>query len=69
MVGLSFRRQIYSMPEFKEVENFIPENNHLHDLPLYQWGPLLFTQIKKGLGLNYFLKRWKSALVFYQSIN
>jgi len=37
-----------SMPEFTAVENFIPENNHLHHLPLYQWGPLLFTQLKKG---------------------
>ncbi len=38
-----------SMPEFKEVENFIPENNHLHHLKMYQWGPLLFTQLSKGL--------------------
>ena len=41
-----------SMPEFTAVENFIPENNHLHHLPLYQWGPLLFTQLKKG---NYYV--------------
>ena len=34
-----------SMPEFREVENFIPENNHLKQLPLAQWGPLLFTSL------------------------
>jgi len=32
-----------SMPEFKEVENFIPENNHLKQLPLFEWNKLLFT--------------------------
>jgi choline monooxygenase len=53
-----------SMPEFKEVENFIPENNHLHDLPLYQWGPLLFTQLKKGLGPELFFKEMESRIGF-----
>jgi choline monooxygenase len=53
-----------SMPEFKEVENFIPENNHLHDLPLYQWGPLLFTQLKKGLGPELFFKEMESRVGF-----
>ena len=53
-----------SMPEFKEVENFIPENNHLHDLPLYQWGPLLFTQLKKGLGPELFFKEMEERIGF-----
>ena len=43
-----------SMPEFTAVENFIPENNHLHSLPLFKWGPLLFTQLTKGLGPELF---------------
>ncbi len=34
-----------SMPEFREVENFIPENNHLKQLPLFQWGKLLFASL------------------------
>ncbi|MEI8073969.1 MAG: aromatic ring-hydroxylating dioxygenase subunit alpha [Bacteroidota bacterium] len=34
-----------SMPEFGEVENFIPENNHLKQLPLFEWGKLLFTSL------------------------
>ena len=34
-----------SMPEFREVENFIPENNHLHQLPLFEWAGLYFTSL------------------------
>ncbi|MGC8751754.1 aromatic ring-hydroxylating oxygenase subunit alpha [Hydrotalea sp.] len=37
-----------SMPEFEGVQNFIPENNHLPELPLYRFGNLLFTQLKPG---------------------
>lgn len=33
------------MPEFKEVKNFPTEKDHLHSLPLKQWGPFLFTSI------------------------
>lgn len=32
-----------SMPEFKEVENFPGENDHLKKLPLFNWKNLLFT--------------------------
>ena len=35
-----------SMPEFKEVENFPTEDDNLHELPLFQWGKLLFTTFK-----------------------
>ena len=45
-----------SMPEFTAVENFIPENNHLHSLPLFKWGPLLFTQLAKGIGPELFFQ-------------
>ncbi|MFZ5976316.1 MAG: aromatic ring-hydroxylating dioxygenase subunit alpha [Hydrotalea sp. AMD] len=38
-----------SMPEFEGVQNFIPENNHLPELPLFQWGNLLFTRLMPGL--------------------
>ena len=34
-----------SMPEFKEVENFPTEDDNLHQLPLFQWGKLLFTTL------------------------
>lgn len=35
-----------SMPEFKEVENFPCDDDHLPRLPLYQWGNLLFTSLQ-----------------------
>lgn len=34
-----------SMPEFKEVENFPTDNDHLKSLPLYKIGSLLFTSL------------------------
>ena len=35
------------MPEFKEVENFPTADDDLHQLPLFQWGKLLFTSLNK----------------------
>jgi choline monooxygenase len=35
-----------SMPEFKEVENFPCEEDHLPKLPVYHWGNLLFTSMQ-----------------------
>jgi choline monooxygenase len=37
--------KFHSMPEFKEVENFPTEADNLHNLPLFQWGKLLFTSL------------------------
>lgn len=37
--------QLISMPEFKEVENFPCEADHLPKLPLLEWGNLLFTSL------------------------
>lgn len=36
-----------SMPEFKEVKNFPNEEDNLPSLPLFNWGNLLFTSLKK----------------------
>ena len=33
------------MPEFREVKDFPTEKDHLHALPIYQWGKLLFTSL------------------------
>ncbi|MEY3421704.1 MAG: hypothetical protein RIR48_2000 [Bacteroidota bacterium] len=33
------------MPEFKNTQNFPRPCDHLHQFPLYQWGPFLFTGI------------------------
>ena len=44
-----------SMPEFKEVANFTPENNHLKLLPIESWGPMLFTNLNNESSFkNYF---------------
>jgi choline monooxygenase len=36
-----------SMPEFKEVKNFPTAADNLAPLPLFQWGPLLFTSLQE----------------------
>ena len=51
-----------SMPEFTAVENFIPENNHLHPLSLFKWGPLLFTQLKKGMASELFFQEMQNRI-------
>ncbi len=38
-----------SMPEFKEVENFPTEADHLAQLPVFQWGKFLFTTLNPRL--------------------
>jgi choline monooxygenase len=38
------------MPEFKSVEDFPSPCDHLHRLPLFKWGPMLFAQVAPGEG-------------------
>lgn len=45
-----------SMPEFKEVENFPSKDDDLTQLPLFQWGKLLFTSLKQTLDAKPFFK-------------
>ena len=44
-----------SMPEFKEVKNFPSEKDHLSALPLFQWGPLLFSSVAAAQPATTFL--------------
>lgn len=44
-----------SMPEFKEVKDFPGEADHLHELPVFQWGKLLFTGLNPVLPAKAFL--------------
>ncbi|HVI48663.1 MAG TPA: SRPBCC family protein [Chitinophaga sp.] len=37
-----------SMPEFKEVKDFPSPADNLTSLPLFRWGPLLFTTLHTG---------------------
>lgn len=45
-----------SMPEFKEVKNFPTAADNLAALPLYQWGPLLFTSLQANASPDPYLK-------------
>jgi choline monooxygenase len=45
-----------SMPEFKEVKNFPSPSDDLLNLPLYQWGKLLFTSLSNELPSEFFFK-------------
>ena len=36
-----------SMPEFKEVKNFPSQEDNLQQLPVYQWGCLLFSSLNQ----------------------
>jgi choline monooxygenase len=48
--------QFLSMPEFKEVKNFPSEADHLTQLPVYQWGNLLFGSLSHHLPAELFFK-------------
>jgi choline monooxygenase len=43
-----------SMPEFKEVENFPSASDDLPMLPLFKWGPMLFTSLSRKHGFEPF---------------
>ncbi len=38
-----------SMPEFKEVVDFPSEDDNLTELPIFQWGKLLFASLNRSL--------------------
>ncbi len=48
--GRQFRidGRFLSMPEFKEVKNFPSPSDDLTQLPIFKWGPLLFTTLSAG---------------------
>ncbi len=43
-----------SMPEFKEVQNFPTQEDNLTQLPLFNWGKLLFTNLQPGFAVSDF---------------
>ena len=45
-----------SMPEFKEVENFPTPEDNLHNLPVFEWGKLLFTSLHPTLNAQDFFE-------------
>lgn len=52
LFGLDGRFQF--MPEFTGVENFPSEADHLKQLPLFQWGSLLFTSLNPAIAPELF---------------
>ena len=45
-----------SMPEFKEVKNFPTEADNLHQLSLFNWNGLLFSNLENFLSADKFFK-------------
>jgi choline monooxygenase len=45
-----------SMPEFKEVNNFPTPDDNLFQLPLFQWGPLLFVSLQHASSPQLYLQ-------------
>ena len=54
-----------SMPEFKNVLNFIPENNHLKTLPLFNWGNLLFTSLIPEMDAKVYFTEMQKRMSWY----
>lgn len=54
-----------SMPEFKEVENFPTEADHLHQLPVYEFGNLLFTSLNPKFDPELFFGDMKKRMAWY----
>ncbi|MCX8473787.1 MAG: Rieske 2Fe-2S domain-containing protein [Sediminibacterium sp.] len=44
--------QFVSMPEFKKVQHFSPENNHLPSLPIKNLGDMLFTSLNPAFNFE-----------------
>lgn len=53
-----------SMPEFSEVKNFPSATDHLHPLPLKQWGPFLFTTLDYTQTFEHFFGPMMDRLSF-----
>ncbi len=53
------------MPEFKEVQNFPCSEDHLVNLPVYTWGPLLFTTLNSGADPNVYFKDMMERMRFF----
>ncbi len=63
--AFSLDGRFLSMPEFKEVENFPAEDDDLHQLPLFQWGKLLFTSINNKISAALFMGEMLDRISWY----
>ena len=53
-----------SMPEFKEVKDFPSDEDNLHQLPLFQWGKMLFTSLNNAHQAEVFFKDMMDRVSF-----
>lgn len=53
------------MPEFKEVEGFPCEADHLTQLPVFKWGNLLFTSLNPKADPTDYFKDMKARMDFF----
>lgn len=53
-----------SMPEFKEVKDFPGAADNLAHLPLYHWGPLLFTTLDPGTDAGKYFRAMQERLAW-----
>lgn len=52
----NFDGQLNAMPEFKEVENFPAETDHLKKLDVFNWNKFLFTSLNPKYSTDVFFK-------------
>jgi choline monooxygenase len=64
--GRQFRLDgsFFSMPEFKEVKNFPSPEDDLKKLPLFEWGPLLFTSLSDNSDLKKYFGAMQDRLAW-----
>lgn len=53
-----------SMPEFKEVKNFPSKDDNLTRLPLFRWGPWLFTSLFSDTATDKYFKAIRNRLAW-----
>lgn len=56
------------MPEFKEAVNFPRPCDHLHEFPVKQWGPFVFTSITGNRGIQKSLD-WMDRKIGFLGLN
>ena len=57
--------KIEFMPEFKEVEGFPCEDDHLQSLPVLKWGNLLFTSLNSNVNEKIFFAEMQKRMQFF----
>lgn len=53
------------MPEFEGVKDFPCEADHLTSLPLFEFGPLLFTSLDKNIGEHAYFSDMRQKMSFF----